>query len=60
MTIQDAIKSGKPFRRLGDFNRWYYLSPSGIILSETDSMFRGEDKVLRSYDILADDWEVKE
>lgn len=64
MTIQQAIQSGKPFKRKHPThdNKWYYLSPSGVIKVEVDEArceIRGGVSFL-AQDILADDWEVKE
>lgn len=60
MTIQKAIKSGKPFRRRGD----YFWT---IALGERENIKRGlptyigaQLRAFRVRDILADDWEIKE
>ena len=58
MTIQEAIKSGKPFKRPWHLD-WLFITPSGCILIDTEN---GES--IRYYldkeSILADDWEVKQ
>jgi hypothetical protein len=58
MTIQEAIKSGKPFRRKRIINiiDWGTMIDNGEIISLKDGMelFYGKN------DILADDWEVKQ
>lgn len=53
MTIQEAIKSGKYFKR----KKWnFYLHVDGYnIYDEKEQIF-----TLDTTDILADDWEVKE
>ena len=60
MTIQEAIKSGKPFKRrvwdyvwtIVDDDRFYYLRGC------EDDYFKPNE--FDPKDILADDWEVKE
>lgn len=47
MTIQEAIKSGKPFRRL----HWKVLS----FITSDELAWSG----LHEHDILATDWEIK-
>jgi hypothetical protein len=55
MTIQEAIKSGKPFRRKGWPTFWEYdLSRDWITYEKTS-----DQPPIRLRDILADDWEVK-
>lgn len=44
MTLQDAIKSGKPYKRPNDPH--YYLNNGGSIILQRD--------------VLMDDWEIKE
>ena len=62
MTIQEAIKSGKPFKRSGwmesmwaivdwDDNEWLHPDGSGGVYYHPDE--------LTPQDILATDWEVK-
>ena len=46
MTILEAIKSGKPFKRAAKFN-YYTISNKDVF-------------ILTYYDIIADDWEVEE
>lgn len=63
MTIQEAIKSGKPFRR----KEW--LVPDYLII-ESGGLHRNQlrwERLPHEYyiffekdDILADDWEIKE
>lgn len=55
MTIIEAIKSGKPFRRKGEKN-WYGNSPDAAKMFHIESM-----NVFCHYaSIIADDWEVEE
>lgn len=57
MTIQEAIKSGKPFRRaIWNKNLWLVES-KGIVC---DNSIRLEIIRFSVPDILADDWEIKE
>ncbi len=61
MTIQEAIKSGKPFKRENEeYNdRWFYISPSGVMRSEHNGSMTPVGGVsLNAKDILADDWVV--
>ena len=62
MTIQEAIKSGKPFKRKGwreemfaiaelDDDEWLFADGSGGVYYHPDE--------LTPQDILAEDWEVK-
>lgn len=53
MTIQEAIKSGKPFKRAGDLG-WMIEKPDGVFYIEN-----GRERSFYSTDILATDWEVK-
>lgn len=54
MTIQEALKSGKPFRRKG-WTDWYKRDGVAYInLSD-----RREYRDVHPDDILADDWEVR-
>ena len=63
MTIQEAIQSGRPFKRIGwgddlwaivdwDDNDWVYPDGSGGVYFHPDE--------LKPHDVLATDWEVKE
>ena len=54
MTIQDAIESGRPFRRPGH-GFWLGVEDNTIIDYEDR-----EDYYLTVDDIIADDWEIKE
>lgn len=64
MLIQDAIKSGKPFKRKL-WTIWWYIKDynefrkvNGTLLEEIN--FLGLGKVFPSLDdILADDWEIR-
>ncbi len=57
MTIQDAVKSGKPFKRKDWFDECYiYVDSCHELIDESDA----EPTILTDDDILADDWEVKE
>lgn len=61
MTIQEAIKSGKPFKRNG-WDKWYFISPSGRIYCEPNENARviaKESVSTNANDILAEDWETK-
>lgn len=57
MTIQEAIKSGKPFRRKDD-DCWLFFSPSGTLCLDRDGKI-SEYGVTEIEDIVADDWIVK-
>ena len=61
MTIQEAIKSGKPFRRKGAAYSWILRDSSKAMLY---SAFHYESSDINYRflveDILATDWEVKE
>jgi len=71
MTIQEAIKSGKPFKRPDGktlHELFYTISvPSGGYVVEIDLVYGGGLRaqfylsctLFRFEDILADDWEVK-
>lgn len=55
MNIQEAIRSGRPFRRPNHFS-YLHVSGSKILnKSEFNDYYR-----LTSYDVLADDWELEE
>lgn len=61
MTIQEAIKSGKPFKRRGEPLTYTY-SPA-VLKTVSATIVDSEGKRLsrlRLADILATDWEVKE
>ena len=57
MNIQEAVKSGKKFRRKSWDNKCFYLevTDSGFIVNEC-----GQDGILKDTDILATDWVVGE
>jgi hypothetical protein len=62
MTIQDAIKSGKPFIRphlkgIPDFFDWVISIHNNLVWENTKEPIG--DSLLVS-DILAEDWEIKE
>ena len=62
MTIQEAIKSGQPFKRPG-MDRWIVLDTEyGWLDYEAYKGHKYGARVgaFRSDTILADDWEVKE
>lgn len=60
MTIQDAIKSGKPFKRKDD-DLYFLISPQfRHICVESESVVKIYDHAFDIEDILADDWETKE
>jgi hypothetical protein len=63
MTIQEAIKSGKPFQRKPDpfHDGFYFFTPSGRIYRETsaDLGLAVSPAIFSDEDILATDWEVK-
>ena len=54
MTLQEAIKTGKPFRRKG-WNYWLVLDVANYI-TRAGTYLNAEFK---AEDILADDWEIK-
>jgi len=57
MTIQEAMKSGKPFRRR-DWTFWVFMSPSFRFIVEKDDIVRTTE--ITPIHFLADDWEVKQ
>ena len=58
MNIQEAIKSGKPFKRKEwDNYDWLFVNPQGNICVWGED--QGEWNPLDAEDILATDWEVK-
>ncbi len=63
MTIQEAVKAGRMFRR-PEWSHWYFIAPSGIVYYETANHHEHKMDVLpavMSLDhILAEDWEVKQ
>ena len=60
MTIQEAIRSGKPFRRKSwaDENMWMVVDRARFSWAFT-STGMGYFTSLDPSDVLADDWEVK-
>jgi len=63
MTIQEAIKSGKPFRRLNSFRERWLIVVGNNPFFEYEPMPKhkyGRKTDLSPDDILATDWEVKE
>ena len=56
MTIQKAIKSGKPFRRTGQW-WWFKIKSNGDIQTNEKYPITLPANI---QDILADDWEVKD
>jgi hypothetical protein len=63
MTIQEAIKSGKPFRRKGDVksgnDEWYVnRRPTAKYQWRLNYSYTIHKVIMN--DILADDWEIKE
>ena len=64
MTLQEAIKSGKPFKRptfrMGNYNDEPYLVTRSP-LSYSDIVFKGTGKLWnpKADDVLANDWEVE-
>lgn len=65
MTIQEAIRSGKPFRRIGDrvmadANAWYEIyDGSKVVRFGNDELTGGASRPWETSDILATDWEIK-
>lgn len=60
MTIQDAIKSGKPFKRMGqDF--YYSYIPTEVSLGLAYLLSESSIERFELYleDIIATDWEIK-
>lgn len=55
MTIQEAIKSGKPFKRKL-WKDWHSVDQESQWFTNTATDYR---VVLAARDILAEDWEVK-
>jgi len=73
MTIQEAIKSGKPFRRtsIADYAHWHrfnvwYIMDRGLRAvffgkyEEEDKDTIGQYRPWETEEILAEDWEVKQ
>ena len=61
MNLIEAVKSEKPFRRIGD-RPWYKeidKDEKGIVVYGNNNFFY-PNTYLDVEDILADDWEVKE
>jgi len=56
MTIQEAIKSGKPFRRKAIGEVWWIHSPDHSVLTAFEGI---QEYCPDMQDILADDWEIK-
>ncbi len=60
MTIQEAIKSGKPFRRKGWSDEWpYFVYDKHHEVMLTDDDKKEELWDLSFKDITPDDWETK-
>jgi hypothetical protein len=59
MTIQEAIKSGRPFRRKADGVAWI-SSILGTFITSWRYLSSDQKVRLTTDDILADDWEIKE
>lgn len=55
MTLQEAIKSGRKFKRL-EHDRWFFIDGVGIVCDTSDN----KPSIFRAVSLLADDWEVKE
>lgn len=57
MTIQEAIESGRPFRRSASWatDDWFMITDDGKLIYIRTGAF----STLTKNDILADDWEVK-
>jgi len=56
MTIQEAIKSGKPFKRI-IFSDYKWLFVNGAIICD---LLSGQQIHIDAVDILAKDWEIKD
>ncbi len=62
MTIQEALKSGKPFRRLNQ-DEWTVYDPvknNGWFYELGETSWGSTDLSLYYKELLADDWEIKE
>lgn len=62
MTLQEAIKSGRPFKR-SSWRHWYYLengagTPSAALVNCRDQEQR--ESLITVHDFLATDWEIQE
>lgn len=57
MTIQEAIKSGKPFKRKHEIESMYCIVRRGyfVFFNENRNAY-----IMGASDILATDWEVKQ
>lgn len=60
MTIQEAIKSGKPFKRKNESAWMFYESLEHILRHSLSNGNYGMMLNLFPSDILADDWEIKQ
>lgn len=64
MTIQQAIKTGKPFRRKDRQDLWTFVLPlSGMLATESvndDDTVSFYAASFRAESLLATDWEVKD
>jgi len=63
MNFQDALQSGKPFRRLifADSSDWNFLAPNGTILfSQSNNEGHYEPTIFTKADYLATDYELYE
>lgn len=57
MRLDEAIKSGKPFRR-PNHDKWWVVSEKGILVEDTDLPLRSKLCLLAD-SVLADDWKIK-
>ena len=61
MTIQEALKSGKPFRRQADTITHAWIKQIGSVTGKIHWLDKTVAGIgLNADDILADDWELKE
>lgn len=64
MTIQEAMKSGKPFKRKDDEDvRWIVKRGHKLFITHKPSdenQYSYRPTTFKMVDILADDWEIKE
>ena len=61
MTLQEAIKSGKPFRRRCQPVGWIVIRLNAFILiCGKNLLTQIRDYIMTDLDILAEDWETNE
>lgn len=60
MTIQEALRSGKPFKRL-EWNEWFVIGAFDFPYSlDIEDQPVGPGLIIAASDLLASDWVVRE